>query len=613
MSKHPAADISRNLTETQIPSNVDIQKGLSKTEEALQEEAKRQGYPQQKLAKDAAELLGTTKQFIAEKNEGELAQQLILDTSDAMTELTEQFKNQQFFIERNKLLAQNQDIKQLAQANTEALKNLALTLVNSQQFRGLLLDFIDIVKTIVNTEVSQQPIEFGIQETPTVPLTEEAKLKMQQVSQLSQKIASDIKEQRIQIPEDKRQQVYQRFNQLLNDMSRDPNFQSAINGIFQFFDQVQYWGLQMKEQAQVQVEQTRQRIDTSSVWKMWNDAKLLTLKFVPEQSLNATINDINNFYQLALNDPRLSNFLWEFRVFVTNALRDPALLQTEEYKQKWNDLYVWGYEWMNDVRYKDAMNIIWSDLMSLINCFKSDTLTQKLGQDIGRVARDVVLDESGKPNLLVMSQGVNNLTTLIGPILRKNLENVPIPPFTGSNETYDWQIEGMYVNASSFVPDNFEVKVWGDAIVSLTSEPSKAATYITMWIRDVGLEAKDLKFHFKRKTMPKLDESGVADVSISGKGTVIKIVWRIVGQQDQPWIINVYQVNCTLGSLDITVKESTHTWLMKLITTLFSGSIRRSIEDKIELSIAEGLGAINDQIRNALQNVPSVSLPGVNV
>jgi hypothetical protein len=198
---------------------------------------------------------------------------------------------------------------------------------------------------------------------------------------------------------------------------------------------------------------------------------------------------------------------------------------------------------------------------------------------------------------------LDNLRLLLAPILRKHLENVPVPSFSGSDETYDWSIDGMYLNAASIIPDNFELKVWGDAKVSLTDEPSKAATYITMWIRDIGLNAKDLKFHFKRKAFPKIEDSGIADVNITGKGSKIKMVWKIVGEQHQPWIWSVYQVNCSLEDVDITVKEASHSWLLKMITTLFSGSIRRSIEEKVESSIIEGLGNINDQLNKTVKGI----------
>jgi len=521
-----------------------------------------------------------------------------MDATDASKELEGQLSKQQFFIERAKLYQQAQDVTTVAKANAEGLKNLAFMLVNSTEFRALITEFIDTLNVIANTEKEKVTLpSLTPSLTTDIPLTEEAKLKAQQTKEAAEKVFNDIKEGRLTIPEERKQLVNLRLRQTLERINNDENFQSAVQAIFQIFDRIQFWAMMFKERAQ-EMPSIQQ---SSAIWRMWNDAKLFMVNFTGEELLNKLHNDVWNLYQLILNDQRLTNFFYEFRSFFLTVMQNPKLLDTDEFKKKWNDLYLFAYEWMNDPRYKQALNSIYYDFNFISQKIQQDTITGRLQRDVTRLARDVVLDESGKPSLQIMSNGIDNLRGLVAPILRKYLENVPIPPFSGSNETYDWQVEGMYINAASIVPENFEIKVWGDAKVSLTEKPSSAATYITMIIRDIGLVAKDLKFHFVRKTMPKLDETGVADVTITGKGTTLKIVWKIEGQQNQPWVWNIFQVVCSLSDLDITIKESSHTWLMKFITTLFSGSIKRNIEEKIEEAVVIGLGSIVLNLNEAVQ------------
>jgi len=609
MSKHPASDLAQRLTEN-VPSNVQMEQGIEQTKQVLQEEMSKRGtsVPEYKLAKDTTELLSTTQQFIHEKNKGELLQKFIQDASDAVQEVSEQFNSQQFFIQRRQLMIKSQqplqDITQLAKTNVEALRGLGLTLLNSSEFRLLLNDFIDLFQSMVRTE---QLKTGGLPSlTPstdtTVPLTEEAKTKVQQTMDVGQQVFQDIREGKLVIPEERKQLVFTRLRMLVDRLNQDANFQTAVNGLFQFFDQIQYWSLQLKEQAKQQVSQV-QFTQGSALWRMWDDIKLMMNKWVPEEHMNKFYNDSYEFYNLVWSDERLTQFFWDFRNFLVDVIQNPSLLDSDEYKQRWTNLYNYSYEWMNDPKYRYGLNNIYADFYLILDTMKTDTLSQKLATDISRIARDVVLDESGQPSLQIMGQGINNLRTLVAPLLRKYLENVAVPGFSGSDETYDWQIEGMYLNASTLIPDNIEVKVWGDAKISLTDQSSKAATYITMWIRDIGICAKDLKYHFKRKATISLDESGICDFVIDPKGSRIKLVWKIVGEQNQPWVWSIYQVNCTLGDVDITIKESTHTYLMKFISTLFSGRIKRTIEDKIESSIIEGLGTVNDQLNSTVQNI----------
>jgi len=605
MSKHPAYDVAKNLAEANIPSNVQIEKTLDSTKQVLKEEMQKRGTgaPEYKLAKDTTTVLDTSKKFIEEKNKGELFQKFVQDANEAVRELEQQFRSQKFFLDRYQVYQATkqpiQDFSKIAQANADSLKSLALTLVNSSEFRSLVVEFIDLVQSMAQLE---QQKTGGIPSmkpstTEEIPLTEEARLKGQQAKEFGQQILTDIREGTIPIPEEKRQLILLRLRQLVQRLNGDPNFTSAVNGIFQLFDQIQYWAVQLKEQAM----QTTQTIETSALWRMWIDGKSFVANFTGQQILNKSYDDVWNFYQLVMNDERLRTFFWEFREFFLTVLREPALLDTDDFKQKWNNLYTYSYEWMNDQRYQKLVNTIYNDFNIIIERLRSDTVSQQLSEDVTRLAKDVFLDESGNPSLQIMTQGLDNLRSLVAPILRKYLENVPIPPFSGSDETYDWQIDQMFINGSTIIPDNFELKVWGDANVSLTEKPSSAATYITMWIRDIGLVAKDIKFHFKRKSFPKLEESGVADVSISDKGTKLKIVWKVIGQQNQPWKFSIYQVACSLSNLDITIKQSSHTWLMKFLTTLFSGTIRRNIEDKIESSVIEGLATVNDRLNETVQ------------
>jgi len=610
MSKHPASDLTSRLTEN-VPSNVQMEKGIEQTKQVLQEEIAKRGtrVPEYKLAKDTTELLTTTQQFIHEKNKGELLQKFLQDAKDAVQEVSEQFNSQQFFIQRRQLMIKSlvpiQDITETARFNAEALKNLGLTILNSSEFRLLLNDFVDLVQSMVRTEqLKTGSLPSLTPSTDTsVPLTEEAKAKAQQTFDIGQQVFQDIKQGKLVIPEDRKQLVYTRLRSLIDRLNSDTNFQSAVNGLFHLFDQIQYWSMQLKEQAKQQVSQV-QLTQGSALWRMWDDVKKMMVKWVPEEHMNKFYNDVFNFYNMAWNDDRLTQFFWDFRTFIVDVIQNPSLLDSEEYKQRWNNLYNYSYEWMNDPKYRQSLNNIYADFYLIVDTMKSDQLTNKLAFDLSRIARDVVLDESGQPSLQIMGQGINNLRTLVAPVLRKYLENVAVPGFSGSDDTYDWQIEGMYLNASTLVPDNIEVKVWGDAKVSLTDQTSKAATYITMWIRDIGLAAKDLKYHFKRKGTISLDETGICDFLIDPKHSSIKLVWIILGEQNQPWVWSIHQVNCTLGDVDITIKESTHTYLMKFLSTIFSGRIRRTIEDKIESSVIEGLATINDQLNSAVQSLP---------
>jgi len=312
--------------------------------------------------------------------------------------------------------------------------------------------------------------------------------------------------------------------------------------------------------------------------------------------------DNKEFVQLVQSDSSLSSWFWDLRNYTIDVLRTPDLLENQDYINQWNSLIERGRIKLQDPKFNNQWNTIWKDVLVILDNVKNDTLQQKLTEDASKLAHDLFLDTSGKPSLNVLGSGLNNVRTLVIPVLKKNLENVSVGPLSGSNETYDWVIENLLLNVKDILPDHIEMKMWGKADISLTDAPSKAVTYLTMWIRNVELEAKDIKFWFQRKSIPKLNERGVADVSLKGKNE-LKITWKVDGSQDDKWVFGLAQVKCTLDNLDITIKESTHTFLMKLVTSLFSGTIRRSWEDKIEKAVVESMHTMNDQLNDAIKGV----------
>jgi len=301
-------------------------------------------------------------------------------------------------------------------------------------------------------------------------------------------------------------------------------------------------------------------------------------------------------------DERLGTLFWDFREFITNVLTNPAILEEESFSERWNGLYERGNTLLTDPLYSTQWNQIWINLRVCLENIKNDTLQQRLADDASKLAKDLFLDTSGNASLIVLANGLSNVKNLVVPIFEKNLKHFPIPGMSGTSDTLDWNIEGLYLNAKEILPDNIETRVWGQASVSLKDEPSKAVTYLTMWIKDMHLEAKELKFYFNRKVVPKIEEKGICDVSITGNNE-LKITWKIEGEQDQSWNFSVEQVRCNLDNLDIKIQESTHTWLMRFATTVFSGSIRRSIEDAIVENIKEGLATINDKMSTTLKGI----------
>jgi len=340
MSKHPSADILRTIEETTLPSTSEVATTLEKTKGAIDEEVSKKGYftSQRKIGMETAQLVETTKEFIEEKNKGELMQKMVKDAALAIEELTKMFQTKDFFNARQQMITiklQAQNYTEFAQQNLEALKNLALTLINSSQFRGLLVDCIELVEQTFHLEAKTAtpltPAKESLQ-----PLTEEVKLKPQQVQVVGEQVMHDVKEGTLPIPEDKKQEIKFRFKTILHTLANDTNYRSAVDGILAIVDQVTFYSVQLKEQAiqDVEAKSTFFYSEDSAIYRFFFDLKLFLAGFAGHEALARFNTNAYEFLQLVMNDQRLSNFFWEFRQFIVEALANPALPDDENFNSK---------------------------------------------------------------------------------------------------------------------------------------------------------------------------------------------------------------------------------------------------------------------------------------
>jgi len=616
MSKHPAFELAREVSEGNVPSNAVLEKTIDSTKQALETEAKQrgQGAPETKIAKDSAQLLETTKQFIKEKNEGEVIQKFFLDAKEAAAELSDQLQK---LAKEGKITypgygigdlkeqakAKAQDWAQIAQESINTMKGFSITLVDSPEFRSLLMEFISLVQETVRMEAQKAP-SMDLSGAFNQPLSQELQQKGIETMEFGKTVVQDIKQGAVPISEDRKQLLAYKFQNVLRRLSANPEFKRAVNGLFLVFDQINYYSQQFAAQAQQQLQGAKPEDITKRaphLWKMWEDGKTFLAGFTGEELLNKAFQDFKSAYELFMSDERITRYFYEIRSFIYDVLQNPELLDKEDFAKRFNDLWEQAQQWTYDPKYNRKYNQIWDDIDTIGQSIKSDPLQSRLAKDAATLAQDLILDETGQPSLKIMTTGLNQFRALVAPILIKNMEELSIPSFSGSNDTYDWTIKNMILNGREIIPDNIDIKVWGAANLSLASTSAKALTFVTVWVRDIGVDIKDLQFHFIRKSWPQMDETGVADINITGKGSTLKLVWRIEGSQDQPWLFNLYDVQCNLRDLNITVKQSTHTWLMKMITSLWSGTIKRQIEYRIENTLRGSLLPINDRLTEVLR------------
>jgi len=156
------------------------------------------------------------------------------------------------------------------------------------------------------------------------------------------------------------------------------------------------------------------------------------------------------------------------------------------------------------------------------------------------------------------------------------------------------------------LPEFFELKTRNLLKVDVRKlEADKTKTKIFLKIKQLKPLFKNMKFFYKRKTFPKIEDYGIVDVDLAaGEGTRIKIEWVVKSKRDMPFTITLTKVKCVIDKLDIHIKEAKHDIFDRFASTFFAGRIKKSIAQAIVDNIVKAIEPFNDRLNTWFSSHP---------
>jgi hypothetical protein len=235
---------------------------------------------------------------------------------------------------------------------------------------------------------------------------------------------------------------------------------------------------------------------------------------------------------------------------------------------------------------KDAA-FIFKETKELIERLQQDDSLKKMGDDVERLRKEVLLNPSGQMDLQTLRNAVPALKNVLIPTLTTAFSNIPIAPVVLTNEKFDLNLTNISLHAKDLFPEKIRIHFTNDIIFDFSPEGRDLfVSSLYVKLQDFNAFLKDLNFKYDRKKMPLLTDIGIADVEIVG--TTIEIRWRM--DINGPKLsFYVDDARCVMKELNTTIKESRHSVLNKIAMTLFNGTIKRSIELTVERILREKL------------------------
>jgi len=170
----------------------------------------------------------------------------------------------------------------------------------------------------------------------------------------------------------------------------------------------------------------------------------------------------------------------------------------------------------------------------------------------------------------------------------------------------------MILHIGDLLPEFVNFRTKTDTRMSVQRlATQKNTTKLVMEVDKVRALFKDIRFFYRRKRVPRIEDHGIADVDLSqGTGVSVKIVWKLKSRMNQPYLLRLLKVKCSIDRLAITVRNAKHNVLDKLATKLFAGTIKKQMANAIVNNIISALQPLSVKLNELFKRKPLVGVVG---
>lgn len=332
--------------------------------------------------------------------------------------------------------------------------------------------------------------------------------------------------------------------------------------------------------------------------QVFNDAREIIEELAGGYSMATILEQARTIRSVIAADQRIQLILVEARQFVEGVLRQPAMLDNPTEMARGRSLMQQATCLTRE--YKDSifMRQFFGNVTALLGAVRNDPSNKRLAAAYRDLGAAIVTTNPQTGATEVNTQALTELRQLLIPLVMEQLRSVPISTIQGSNETYDFKLDGIILAANDIAPDRVRIKYDNDMefdFRSLSLADTRRSD-LTIHLEGMRTRLDNVRFWYQRKSFPKISDEGVANISLEGDGLDLKFRVRVA--PSMPYF-HVSKVDCDIDRMKIRILEAKHSALDKIVTSVFSGAIRKRVEVAIEERLAVTLQRV-EEVMNRL-------------
>lgn len=613
------------------PSNDDINQQLNSAKDTLDQQKKKADLNDQgkTLVSDMKDIIDATKTVVLEKNKDDKLQKLYADSKEAVDKTVpivqkegeKLKKGGEKLAKKGEKLAskaadksevgiegQTQQLSADAQELYGYIKNLLWNFVKSEDFRELASDWIGFIQFLTTRKIKEQAKKQEGQGGATENI---AKAIDEGLEQTSKPADEDELQKRTE----------DMFQNLLDRIRNKPEYQDAFRDIFRLMDQlranfesvatdvkkeVQSAKQEIKKEVKKESEKVSDQVDADPFWRALYDARDIVYSFTGQEDFDKFVDTLNHTWESVRYDTELRSWFYELRSFLELVWDNPDSVTQEQFKTRSRELTQRGRQILQKDKWNEEFNLLVDRFNVLLENIKNDSTTNQFADKLKKFGTDFAFNKQGYPDLYVMEDSVIQIKNLLIPLLKEQLANINIGRIEFSNETYDVKLEDIGFSGS-FLPEHIDFSLRNDSHLNTKDSSKDSMRHSLLFQVDkIKPEFRNFKFYYRRKTFPKIEDYGVADLKVVGNGGLIRINWRIDSKAGSKPYASLSQVTVYIDKIDLHIvgEKTKHDILDKMMAPLLQSQLKHRMAQSLEEYLKNKLGEMNTQLNKFLQSSP---------
>ncbi|KAI0296913.1 hypothetical protein B0F90DRAFT_1953317 [Multifurca ochricompacta] len=392
-------------------------------------------------------------------------------------------------------------------------------------------------------------------------------------------------------PEDRREQFIYRGKKAILECQKHNDHQESIRWLLSMIEEYAGHGRHIASEAK---EAGGKVADDDVLRTSTVQIRTLLERFANGKCMDIIFDAINNLIDDAKNDEEFRKWFQSVDTFSRKVLLEPGYVLESKCNSDGREIRDSG-RCFYDEKYKAHFDRLFDSIGTWFSAMGEDPLNKRFGDDWARLTRDLLFDSEGslkfKPDLWM------DIRKVILPSIVDRVGHIPIPRIEYTDESLDLVVENLTLQGRNLFPNIVSFEVNNFMKFSPYNTINDVSHHeFTLMFGHIQADMRDVAFYFRKKTgIPKLTDSGLADVVLGGHG-LSATVHLVSSDKDKSSVFKVKSVRVKVDSLRFSIRDSKHDILYKTLRPLATGLIKKQIQKAVADAITTGMEYVDGQL-----------------